>query len=43
MSENNIPIVCYLFTCFDEISSLKNFRSNYKKFDPGTDHELSLL
>ena len=40
MSENNIPVVCYLFTCFDNVSSLENFKSNYKRFDPGMDHEL---
>ena len=40
MLETNIPVVCYLFTYLDEVSSLENFKSNYNRFDPGTDHEL---
>ena len=36
----NIPIVCYLFTCFDEISSLKEFIKNYKKYSSGVNHKL---
>ena len=36
----NIPIVCYLFTCFDEISSLKEFIKNYKKYSSGINHKL---
>ena len=43
MSENNIPVVCYLFTSFDEVSSLENFKSNYKRFDSGTDYELIIF
>lgn len=36
----NVPVVCYLFTCFDDINSLKNFKNNYLKFDAGLDHDL---
>ena len=36
----NDPIVCYLFTCFDNIDSIKNFKNNYLKFNAGINHEL---
>ena len=36
----NIPIVCYLFTAFDEISSFSNFLNNYTKFNSGMKHKL---
>ena len=34
------PVVCYLFTCFDQKSSFYEFLSNYKKFKAGTEHTL---
>ena len=34
------PIVCYLFTFFDENISLKNFIENYQKYVSGIEHEL---
>ena len=34
------PIVCYLFTYFDDTNSLKNFVDNYKKFFSGINHKL---
>ena len=34
------PIVCYLFTSFDEIYSFENFLKNYKKYNPGLNHKL---
>jgi len=34
------PIVCYLYTFFNEINSLKNFIENYKKFRSGIKHKL---
>ncbi len=34
------PLVCYLFTCFDTIDSIKNFKNNYLKFNSGFDHNL---
>ena len=34
------PIVCYLFTKFDDIDSLINFKNNYMKFKPGCSHHL---
>ena len=36
----NIPIVCYLFTVFDEISSFSNFLNNYTKYNSGMKHKL---
>ena len=36
----NIPVVCYLFTSFDNINSLINFKNNYLKFEAGLDHDL---
>ena len=38
----NDPIVCYLFTCFDKIDSIKNFKHNYLKFNAGINHELKI-
>lgn len=34
------PIVCYLFTAYDEINSFHNFLKNYKKFNSGINHKL---
>ena len=34
------PIVCYLFTCFDEIDSIKNFKDNYLRYNSGLSHDL---
>ena len=34
------PIVCYLFTTFDKIDSIKNFKVNYLRFNAGINHEL---
>ena len=36
----SIPVVCYLFTCFDNIDSLRNFKKYYLKYKAGLDHEL---
>ena len=36
----NIPIVCYLYTIFDDFSSLKNFKDNYLKYNSGLNHDL---
>ena len=36
----NKPIVCYLYTSFDNINSLQDFKKNYLKFDSGINHEL---
>ncbi|MBD1174746.1 hypothetical protein IDH32_05140 [Pelagibacterales bacterium SAG-MED01] len=36
----NEPVVCYLFTSFDEHSSLKNFIINYKNYKSGINHKL---
>lgn len=36
----NIPIVCYLFTDFDDLKSLENFKHNYVNYNAGLDHEL---
>tara|TARA_B100001063_G_scaffold168006_1_gene157053 strand:- start:863 stop:1666 length:804 start_codon:yes stop_codon:yes gene_type:complete len=36
----NIPIVCYLFTVFDEISSMSDFINHYNKFNSGMKHKL---
>ncbi len=36
----NKPIVCYLFTIFDKIEYIKNFRDYYLKFNAGIDHDL---
>ncbi len=37
---SNKPIVCYLFTKYDKISSLINFYKNYKKYKSGYNHDL---
>ncbi len=34
------PLVCYLFTCFDEIDSIRNFKNNYLRFNSGLNHDL---
>ena len=34
------PVVCYLFTSFDKIDYIKNFKNNYLKFDAGVAHDL---
>ena len=34
------PIVCYLFTKFDKIDSLKDFIKNYQNYESGLDHDL---
>ena len=34
------PVVCYLFTKFDDIDSLINFKNNYSKFESGCNHHL---
>ena len=39
ITKNN-PIVCYLFTCFDNIDSIINFKNNYLKFNSGFSHNL---
>ena len=39
---SNMPVVCYLFTSYDQIRSLKNFISNYSKFESGMNHKLIL-
>ena len=36
----NIPIVCYLYTYFDSLQSLKNFKNNYLNYNAGLEHEL---
>ncbi len=36
----NKLLVCYLYTSFDDINSLQNFKKNYLKFDSGINHEL---
>tara|TARA_B100000767_G_C19645797_1_gene484527 strand:- start:508 stop:924 length:417 start_codon:yes stop_codon:yes gene_type:complete len=35
-----IPIVCYLFTVFDEDESLINFKKNYLNYKSGYAHDL---
>ena len=35
-----IPVVCYLFTSYDDINSLITFKNNYLKFEAGLDHDL---
>ena len=34
------PIVCYLFTSFDDSSSLRNFIKSYKQYNSGINHKL---
>ncbi len=40
MKKYNRPVVCYLYTKYDKISSLRNFYNNYKKFKSGHNHDL---
>jgi len=37
---NDTPIVCYLYTAFDNINSIKDFKNHYQKFNSGYNHEL---
>lgn len=37
---NDTPIVCYLYTVFDNINSIKDFKNHYQKFNSGYNHEL---
>lgn len=36
----NNPIVCYLYTRFDDFNSLENFKNNYLKYNAGLNHDL---
>ena len=36
----NKPVVCYLFTVFDKLESLKDFKKNYQNYKSGFDHDL---
>lgn len=37
---NDQPIVCYLYTSFDQIDSIENFKYHYKKHISGYNHKL---
>ena len=34
------PLISYLFTKFDQIDTLLNFKNNYLKYDSGYSHDL---
>ena len=40
MKKNKDIIVCYLFTKFDNLSSLQNFIRNYSIYNSGLNHKL---
>ena len=37
------PLVCYLFTAFDNENSFINFIKNYKKYNAGHKHDLLIF
>ena len=39
---SNLPVVCYLFTKFDDVNSFEEFIKNYKKYPSGLQHKLIL-